>query len=656
MSKIFKTLLFFFILSATAHAAALPIVFNSDLTGGPNTGGQSNKGVFVTIWGKNFGASQGGSTVTVGGGLVDNYPTWSDTMITFQLGSLAVTGNIVVTTAAGASSGTKISKIQTSTFTVQSGNIYFVDETQGSNGTGTYASPYNKLLFANQVVAAGDTVYVRASTIVDEIASTGNCIGWHSMLCQATSGTSAKPISWIAYPNESVTLKADGGTQTYPSGTDTVQYVFRANGGNYINVSKFHLISLSATSSNPVVQGNTGWTVIGNNYYATNAGFNGVVSISGANTLALDNISNGSYCTNAGTPNECHEIYENGPSNPFEIGWNTFINDKDEGAMIQSYHNGPRIGTIHDNLIVNNLGGAIKGILCDGSGDGGSGNPDSYSTMTTNNISCYNNILVNVGSSGHGGSLQVYCGTNYIYNNTLYGNGADTEGLLQAVHTAGCGPGGGAMSNYVANNIFESLNSSGYITNGEGGGAPTWTDFTVLADNIYFGNGNGPTQDTTAINSDPKFNSPNTGLTGDFTLQSGSPAIAAGYNTNSVVPLDFIGVTRPNPPAIGVYEPASACTANGGSSTPGPCCSGFSSGGLCVVYVCGDGIVTSPEVCDTSGPQLNGATCQSKGFTGGTLNCAAGCLSFDTSSCTNASPSVYTATINGASIAGGSIQ
>jgi len=49
-------------------AQSPPRIFFSDLESGPNTGGQNNKGVWVTIWGKGFGAERGRSTVTIGGG------------------------------------------------------------------------------------------------------------------------------------------------------------------------------------------------------------------------------------------------------------------------------------------------------------------------------------------------------------------------------------------------------------------------------------------------------------------------------------------------------------------------------------------------------------------------------------------------------------
>src|SRR6476646_6620746 len=54
--------------TAGAGAGPAPIaglmIFYSDLTSGPNSGGENDKGAYVTIWGNGFGASQGGSTVT----------------------------------------------------------------------------------------------------------------------------------------------------------------------------------------------------------------------------------------------------------------------------------------------------------------------------------------------------------------------------------------------------------------------------------------------------------------------------------------------------------------------------------------------------------------------------------------------------------------
>lgn len=51
----------------------------------------------------------------------------------------------------------------------------------------------------------------------------------------------------------------------------------------------------------------------------------------------------------------------------------------------------------------------------------------------------------------------------------------------------------------------------------------------------------------------------------------------------------------------------------------------------CTEPTCGDGSREGFEVCD--GADLNGETCQSQGFSSGILLCAADCRSFDTSSC-----------------------
>ncbi|MBW2736267.1 MAG: calcium-binding EGF-like domain-containing protein [Deltaproteobacteria bacterium] len=51
------------------------------------------------------------------------------------------------------------------------------------------------------------------------------------------------------------------------------------------------------------------------------------------------------------------------------------------------------------------------------------------------------------------------------------------------------------------------------------------------------------------------------------------------------------------------------------------------------VAECGDGTILAPEVCD--GSDLDSQTCLALGFSGGSLACAADCLSVDTTACTN---------------------
>ena len=96
------------VMSLLACACALaqtsvPRVIATDLQSGPNTGGPNNKGTIVTLYGFGFGATQGASNISVGGISADNYLSWSNTKISFQIGTAAASGNVLVNTGAGVS-------------------------------------------------------------------------------------------------------------------------------------------------------------------------------------------------------------------------------------------------------------------------------------------------------------------------------------------------------------------------------------------------------------------------------------------------------------------------------------------------------------------------------------------------------------------------
>jgi Bacterial Ig domain len=525
VSKLIFFITFFLLISSAAWASS-PVIFYSDLTSGPNTGGQNNEGVFVTVWGNNFGATQGSSYVTVGGGKVNNYPTWTNTEITFQLGPLAATGNIVVSTSSGASNVIP--------FTVRSGNIYFVNPSASANGSGTYTSPFNHLASAYNVLAAGDTVYVMAGTIENEV---DGCTGWHSILCTTIAATQTSPIAWVAYPNATVTLQATGATQTYPSGSDNVQYIFRSNGGTWQTISKFYLVD---SGTQAAVSGNLGWRVVGNNVQTTNEEYDAIDAIGDYFTVLGNEVHN-SY--NDTYNNEAHSIYIGGESLNFVIAWNYLHDDYNQGWEIQLYHQGERQGTIHDNLITNAGGNEIKGILI---GDVDTG--EDQTTVENQLVYVYNNILYNLGVNNGGGAIQAVSGTAYIYNNTIYGS-LDSAGTIQ-FPAGGIGPGGGHPVWYLANNIiYNSLSNSLYLSDGNGN-APAWTNFALLTNNNYYGSGNGPSEDPRPVNANPQFVSGGT----NFQLQASSPDINAGYNTTSIVVEDLNGLLRSSTPSIGAYE------------------------------------------------------------------------------------------------------
>lgn len=607
----------FCILSVTAHAAT-PVIYFSDLTSGPNTGGQNNQGVFVTIWGNNFGASQGGSYITIGGGQANNYPVWTNSKVSFQIGSVAATGTIAITTSAGTSNGIP--------FTVRSGNIYFVNPSAGSNGTGTYASPFNHMWYSFNIQAAGDTTYIETGTISAEV---DGCAGWHSVMCENKSGTAASPVAWVAYPGQTVTLSADGTAPTWSQGSSgsggetQMAYIFRSNGGTYITVSQLNL-RFTGTSANldQLVAGGGGWRIVGNDISATVYTY-GCIDV-GSGSLGMEVLGNIIHDSGSGyssTQNQSHSIYIDGPNNPFEVAWNHMYNNQKIGWEISNYHNGPRIGTIHDNLIEESIGsGNDKGILVDGAGDwtvpcaSNPGTPDTCTTTYTNNVKAYNNIISNGGTQFGGGAMQMVCGTNTVYNNTLYLDGTETYGVVQVVDYS-CGPGGGNEVVYMADNIiWNGTSGQPYIGN-NAGGAPNWSDFALLTNNNYYGQGNGPSQDASPINANPLLVSPSTSLGGNYQLQASSPNINAGYNTNSVVAADYNGVIRSSTPSVGAYE-YSTCSSNGTSCSSGStCCSSLCQASQCVSCLSNGGVCSLNSDCCSN--YCSASTCGNVPTSGG---------------------------------------
>src|SRR2546426_5799955 len=95
-------------------------ILTSDVAkrGAIHIGGQNDNGTILTLYGKRFGPTQGGSTITVGGGQVASYLLWSDSKVAVAIGANAATGSVVVHTSAGGSNN--------GPFTVRPRHIYFV--------------------------------------------------------------------------------------------------------------------------------------------------------------------------------------------------------------------------------------------------------------------------------------------------------------------------------------------------------------------------------------------------------------------------------------------------------------------------------------------------------------------------------------------------
>lgn len=142
------------VVDAPSHTSGSPVVFFTDLTSGPNTGGEGNNGAYLTIYGGHFGSSRGNSAVTINGAPVAQYILWSETKIGLQVGHVS-SGPIVVTVDGHASNATE-------TFTARAGNIYYIgsavdDSAPGSCSTllagNSYQTPWGLTDFVSTTMS-----------------------------------------------------------------------------------------------------------------------------------------------------------------------------------------------------------------------------------------------------------------------------------------------------------------------------------------------------------------------------------------------------------------------------------------------------------------------------------------------------------------------
>lgn len=507
-----------------------PRVFFSDLESGPSTGGENDRGAFVTLWGRNFGAARGASTVTVGGGAVAGYPVWTDTRIALQLGPAARTGEIVVRTSAGASNGVP--------FTVRAGDIYFVAATGSDSNAGGFANPWRTLAKAAESMKPGDSTYVR-----DGFVETREDI-FGAALSVVSGGTPGRPLTLAAYPGATVTV-----------GSPNLEFGLRIPNIEEADVADHWVISqltLRGLVSALAVEGPgpVDWRVVGNNISCPNAdGQTGCFVASLARQLKFYG-NEVHHTARRGASKQYHAVYFTTDSNQVEAAWN-FIHDNNSCRAMQ-FHSSPLEGntglnqydlSVHDNL--------IRGEVCDGI---------NFATVdpSRGKVEAYNNVIVRAGAGPHpeDDSANYSCvyvagstnqgpdgsGTVEIYNNTCYDfGGVDPGGSDSGAFVRG--PGSPRLFMNLRNNIAYALRGQQYVNGALG--------LIRGSNNLWFGAGSGPAATQGNVNADPRFVSP---ANFDFRLQAGSPAIDAGLALNLVS--DFDGVPRPQGPALdlGAFE------------------------------------------------------------------------------------------------------
>lgn len=233
-----------------------PVILFADFRAGPITGGENNKGCYVTLYGLNLGNfSDYGSTnhITIGGVEVDNYrcmfnmmgagsggpgqgvyETWGAKGITFQVGTLGsptlgsalkidlTVGGVHPSNPTDGSGNYKDFAVKMDgsanslTFTPNPGAIIFVDRTSGNNGnSGTIASPLKDLQISSGfggaflcATGAGQTNGVKPGTHIIDLGGSTNTAGLGGFAAflfrisgtLETGSTNSGPICYTRYP------------------------------------------------------------------------------------------------------------------------------------------------------------------------------------------------------------------------------------------------------------------------------------------------------------------------------------------------------------------------------------------------------------------------------------------------------------------------
>ncbi len=560
---------------AGGGGGSAPFIVATDFTAGPVSGGENDKGCYLSIYGLNFGNfSDYGSAnfVTIGGVNVDNYRCLENVKgspfaslgiqrLTVQVGALtglsAGTAYAVSVTVGGTGpsnptngsyyvapvSGDDI------TFTPQPGNIYFYDFTNGSDAnSGTFASPWKNLqnssgttygfkipatVNAETGVPPGSHHVLMGDTYTGTGVN-GRIIDFFRITGRAADGSNNRgPICLTAYPgaagaNSPHTAILSGSNLNGNDSTRAVETTTAWGGGTgwcqYLQFSNFKVAVDAAQGSDhgPFNTQNHGqyWRIVNceMTWPSTNS------SSQGRSAGIEGSPVNGRFLLNY-----IHDIYGAGAEA-----------NTQHGIYMDGFSSGTG-NVAHDNVFAFHyikditFGNGIQ--FFDGVNGGGMrNNTVAHNWIDTvakhginiadNTESCiaYNNVVLNAGEDSCRISTSGVIASNGIVvcNNTFYGWGQSVSSRYG--FRSESVPGGGSNSILVRNNIFcqnasHSANSYSFQTTNTG---------VVFDDNQWYDPDGRlttkPAGDTAGAYGNPLF----TTAGSDFTLQNSSPCIDAG--------------------------------------------------------------------------------------------------------------------------------
>lgn len=537
------------------QSVSRPLILYTDITSGPNSGGEGNNGTYLTIFGTHFGATQGTSTVTINGKAVAQYLLWSETKIGVQVGHVS-TGPVVVSAGGAVSNSDKL-------FTVRSGHIYYIGPSVDNSTTtcasvlagGTYSRPWGLTNLASKTEAAY-TRAMRTPTFYYDCISYGDTLvflngasypyfdghGWHSSLTLGDKSgvdTASSFFTFMARPGATVQL-GGAGWATFPIRD-------HSNGYNVFS-------GLTLTGSGP--NGGAAFAaydrVVGNEITCPDcSGPSGAVAGGDGLVIYGNTVHDVSTLDPGGSNKTYHAVYVAG--NSIEIAWNRIYNTKAYNG-IQIHHDGSSGFynlSFHDNDIADVNGSGINLSAVD---------PSSGYVKVFNNVIHHVGVAMAPDSPGPHSCLAIKGygratapGTTEIYNNTMvdcnsYLNANPSDDSSCAVLVL---PNQLNVTTKLVNNIIYQPAYAGtarqnvLICGGNSIGTLSGSNNLWYRERAPRSTAPAPNYGTTA---NPRFVSPT-----DYHLQSGSPAIGAGIPFGGLTS-DHDAAPRRNPPAIGAYE------------------------------------------------------------------------------------------------------
>src|SRR6185437_11516350 len=421
VKKILQIIALVCALAVTSYAAAPPSLFFTDYTSGPNTGGEAvagYSGVYVTLYGNNFGSSQGSSTVTLNGANCLRVVEWGTPYqwyqkIVVQLGATCSTGDFSVITADGVSSSPSVvlngQPTNPALFTVRAGRIFFVSTSGNDGNVGSFASPFKSLTKCRDTEADGDLCYAE-----NGVSQTGQD-NYASNLVLKSSCSVSTPCGIGAYPDATVTVGSD---------SDQNRGVYFYGGSNWTIAG----LTIRATEEAFQNNGDSNVRLVANDLQCVNgSGQDACVHAEGA---ASGIAFYGNYLHNTGTHcgsdcKEYHAFYMSTNTNHVDVGWNLIVPNPAQTSQagcraVQFYSTGGSDQYdlhVHDNV--------IHDAICDGI---------NFSTVDADKgtVEAYNNVVYHVGTGPdpNGNESNYTClnasssGTPSasvnIYNNTFY--------------------------------------------------------------------------------------------------------------------------------------------------------------------------------------------------------------------------------------------